>query len=61
MPIPQTTLEQWSILLTVIEADSYAKAAEQLNRSQSSVSYAIFRLQERLGSGYCKTTGAKRS
>jgi len=49
MPIPQTTLEQWSVLRTVVESGSFARAAEQLNRSQSSVSYAMSRLQERLG------------
>jgi DNA-binding transcriptional LysR family regulator len=47
--VPQTELEQWAVLRTVVEAGSFAKAAQQLNRSQSSVSYAIARLQERLG------------
>ena len=37
------------MLRTVVEAGSFAKAAERLNRSKSSVSYAIARLQERLG------------
>ena len=47
--IPRTEIEQWAVLRTVVEAGSFAKAAERLNRSQSSVSYAIARLQERLG------------
>src|SRR5258706_12936615 len=47
--VPQTELEQWAVLRTVVEAGSFAKAALKLNRSQSSVSYAIARLQERLG------------
>jgi DNA-binding transcriptional LysR family regulator len=38
--VPQTELEQWAVLRTVVEAGTFAKAAEQLNRSQSSVSYA---------------------
>ena len=44
-----TTLEQWLVLQTVVEEGSYARAAERLNRSQSSVSYALSALQDRLG------------
>lgn len=45
----KTTLEQWSLLERVVEAGSFAKAAEETNRSQSSVSYNLSLLQERLG------------
>jgi len=45
----KTTLEQWSLLEKVVEAGSFVKAAEQTNRSQSSVSYNLSLLQERLG------------
>ena len=48
MPYPKTTLEQWRVLQAVIEHGSYAQAAEKLHRSQSSVSYALTRLQETL-------------
>jgi DNA-binding transcriptional LysR family regulator len=44
-----TTIEQWAVLRTVIEQESFAQAAIVLSRSQSSVSYAIARLQEGLG------------
>lgn len=47
--IPRTTLEQWKILETIVEEGSFAQAAERLARSQSSVSYAIARLQEQIG------------
>jgi DNA-binding transcriptional LysR family regulator len=47
--IPSTTLEQWFVLQTVIDEGGFAKAAEKLHRSQSSVSYALSSLQERLG------------
>ncbi|QTF10703.1 LysR family transcriptional regulator [Brenneria izadpanahii] len=57
--MPQTTLEQWSVLRTVVESGSFAKAAEQLNRSQSSVSYAVNRLQERLGVALLRIDGRK--
>ncbi len=49
MPYPKTTLEQWRVLQAVIEHGSYAQAAEKLHRSQSSVSYALSRLQDSLG------------
>ncbi|HCM9120601.1 LysR family transcriptional regulator [Enterobacter asburiae] len=45
----KTTLEQWSLLEKVVEAGSFARAAEETHRSQSSVSYNLSLLQERLG------------
>lgn len=45
----KTTLEQWALLEKVVELGSFAKAAEETNRSQSSVSYNLAILQERLG------------
>lgn len=45
----KTTLEQWALLEKVVEAGSFAKAAEETHRSQSSVSYNLSLLQERLG------------
>jgi len=44
----KVTLEQWRALLAVIDAGGYAKAAEQLNKSQSAVSYAIAQLETAL-------------
>lgn len=44
----KVTLEQWRALLAVIDAGGYAKAAEQLNKSQSAVSYAISQLESAL-------------
>ncbi len=45
----KTTLEQWSLLERVVESGSFARAAEETHRSQSSVSYNLALLQERLG------------
>jgi len=45
----QTTLDEWEILQAVVQLGGFAPAAKQLNRSQSTVSYAIARLQEQLG------------
>ena len=57
--LPQTTLEQWIVLKTVIECGGYMKAAETLNKSQSSVSYALNTLQERLGIRLLQIAGRK--
>src|SRR5215469_15811800 len=45
----RTTLDEWEILQTVVQLGGFAPAAKQLNRSQSTISYAIARLQEQLG------------
>lgn len=47
--LPKTTLEQWRLLDAVVEHGGFARAAEQLARSQSAVSYGVARLQEELG------------
>ncbi len=46
--LPRVTLEQWATLKAVVDEGSFARAAEVLNKSQSSVSYAISRLNEQL-------------
>ncbi len=48
MRAPRISLEQWAAFKAVVDAGSFALAAETLNKSQSSVSYAIARLQEQL-------------
>jgi len=49
MKAPKVSLEQWRSLQAVIDYGGFAQAAEQLHRSQSSVSYAVKRLQDLLG------------
>lgn len=44
----RTTLDEWEILQAVVQSGGFAPAAKQLNRSQSTISYAIARLQEHL-------------
>jgi DNA-binding transcriptional LysR family regulator len=44
-----TTLDAWEILQTVVQLGGFAPAANKLNRSQSTISYAIGRLQDQLG------------
>ncbi|PSW07203.1 LysR family transcriptional regulator [Photobacterium lipolyticum] len=57
--LPKTTIEQWIVLKTVTECGGYMKAAEVLNKSQSSVSYALNTLQERLGVKLLHVVGRK--
>jgi DNA-binding transcriptional LysR family regulator len=41
-----TTIDQWEVLEAVVQLGSFAAAAEKMNRSQSTISYAISQLQE---------------
>ncbi|MGY3113495.1 DNA-binding transcriptional LysR family regulator [Pantoea eucalypti] len=45
----RTTLEQWYLLDAVVNEGSFALAAEKNHRSQSSLSYQLGLLQQRLG------------
>ena len=47
-PAPRITLEQWRCLDAVVDHGGYAQAAEYLNKSQSSVTYAVQKLQSML-------------
>lgn len=55
----KVTLEQWRALLAVIDAGGYARAAELLDKSQSSVSYAISQLETALGVAVFELQGRK--
>jgi DNA-binding transcriptional LysR family regulator len=46
---PRITLEQWKTLISVVESGGYAAAAEQLHKSQSTLSYAIQQIQKLTG------------
>ncbi|CAI1525322.1 HTH-type transcriptional activator AllS [Serratia quinivorans] len=59
MRAPKTTLDQWHTLQAVIEQGGYIQAAEYLHRSQSSVSYSLHTLQERLGVKLLMIVGRK--
>lgn len=45
LPTPRITLEQWRCLVAVVDYGGYAQAAEVLSKSQSSVTYAVQKLQ----------------
>ncbi len=55
----RVTLDQWKALQAVIDFGGFAQAAEQLHRSQSSVSYAVNRLQEQLDVQVLQISGRK--
>ncbi|OWW19555.1 LysR family transcriptional regulator [Noviherbaspirillum denitrificans] len=42
------TLEQWRTLITVVDTGGYAQAAEKLHKSQSSVTYAVQKIESLL-------------
>jgi DNA-binding transcriptional LysR family regulator len=57
--LPHITLEQWRCLTAVVEAGGYAQAAEALHKSQSSVTYAVQKLESTLGVSAFEIQGRK--
>ena len=53
------TLEQWRALVSVVDSGGYQKAAEALQKSQSSVTYAVQKLQSQLGVKAFEVKGRK--
>ena len=56
---PRISIEQWRALLTVVEAGGYAQAAEQMHKSQSSITYAVKKLESVLGVTVFEIQGRK--
>ena len=48
MKPPRITLEQWRTLVAVVDAGSYAAAAESISKSQSTLTYAIQKMESLL-------------
>lgn len=53
------SLEQWRALVGVVDAGTYALAADLLGKSQSSVSYAVNQIEERTGVELFRIQGRK--
>lgn len=53
------TLDQWKALISVVDSGGYEKAAESLHKSQSSVTYAVQKLQSQLGVKAFEVKGRK--
>lgn len=45
---PRIALDQWSAFIAVVETGGYAQAAEQVHKTQSSVSYAVQKIEQML-------------
>ena len=56
---PRISLDQWLAFKTVVDLGSYALAAEALNKSQSSISYLVARLNEQLPRPALRLQGRK--
>src|SRR6266446_6530214 len=61
MAAPRISLDQWRALLAVVNEGSYARAAKALHKSQSSVTYAVQKLESLLGVKAFKVQGRKAS
>jgi len=59
MSPPRVSLDQWKALQAVVDHGGYAQAAINLNRSQSSVSHAVNKLQMLLGIQVLQIKGRK--
>lgn len=57
--VPHITLAQWRALVSVVESGGYAKAAEALHKTQSSVTYAVQKLESLLGVKVFEIEGRK--
>lgn len=48
MLAPRIALDQWCAFIAVVETGGYAQAAEQVHKTQSSVSYAVQKIEQML-------------
>ncbi|GAA5315791.1 MAG: LysR family transcriptional regulator [Candidatus Pelagadaptatus aseana] len=53
----QVSLEQWQMLSAVAEFGGFQRAAEHLGKSQSTISYGVQQLQEKLGVSLLRPRG----
>ncbi len=45
---PKISLDHWQALISVVENGTYARASAELNKSQSTISYAVSKIEELL-------------
>jgi DNA-binding transcriptional LysR family regulator len=57
--VPRITLDQWRTLVAVVDAGGYAQAAEQLHKSQSTLTYAVQKLENLLSIKVFEIQGRK--
>lgn len=56
---PRISLEQWRSLVSVVESGGYAQAAEALHKSQSTITYAVQKIEALLGIEVFRIEGRK--
>ncbi len=56
---PKITLEQWRALIAVVDAGGYAQAAQSLHKTQSTVTYAVQKMESLLGVKVFELAGRK--
>jgi DNA-binding transcriptional LysR family regulator len=59
MEYPRISLDQWRVLVSVVEAGGYAQAAAQIHKSQSTLSHAIQQLERLIGAKVFEIQGRK--
>jgi DNA-binding transcriptional LysR family regulator len=59
MSEPRISLDQWRALVSVVESGGYAQAATALHRSQSTVTYAVQKLERLSGTRAFELRGRK--
>ena len=53
------TLDQWNSIVSVVDSGGYAKAAERIHKSQSTLTYAVKKLESLLGVRVFELRGRK--
>jgi len=56
---PRISLDEWRALIAVVDEGGYARAAKAINKSQSSVTYAVKQLEAQLGVKAFRIEGRK--
>lgn len=59
MASPKISLDQWNTLVSVVESGGYARAAERIHKSQSTLTYAVQKLETLLGVKAFEVRGRK--
>lgn len=59
MATPKISLDQWNALVSVVESGGYAKASTRIHKSQSTLSYAIQKMERLLGIKVFEIKGRK--
>ena len=59
MSSPRISIDQWNALVSVVESGGYAKAAESLHKSQTTLTYSIQKLESLLGVKVFELRGRK--